>query len=213
MWGPQLLYGGQRTIHRSQFASYLGSPRPQLVRLGSKRLCLMRQLTPILSLTRVVACLNMGALGGWGEGEGEGRGSHRQLTSRLITEVLLSSLELRAAQLTLLERIFSEVSRRTSDPCSNIVLSLGFFFGGGDILILWISLPISLSPAGVVSAILWLNMFTKVYRRKGQVLVKMHAIRTKGRQFENSSDQRDLSPTTALCVSKSGMFTYEAQNV
>lgn len=123
------MYGGQRTIHRSQFASYHGSPRPQLVRLGSKRLCRMRQLTPILSLTRVVACLNMGALGGWGEGEG--RGSHRQLTSRLITEVLLSSLGIRAAQLTLLERIFSEVSRRTSEPCSNIVLSLGFFFGGG----------------------------------------------------------------------------------
>lgn len=126
------MYGGQRTIHRSQFASYHGSPRPQLVRLGSKRLCLMRQLTPILSLTRVVACLNMGALG-VGGGEGEGRGSHRQLTSRLITEMLLSSLEIRAAQLTLLERIFSEVSRRTSDPCSNIVLSLGLFFWGGGI--------------------------------------------------------------------------------
>lgn len=84
---------------------------------------------------------------------------------------------------------------------------------GGGIYSFSEFLSLSLSPAGVVSSILWLNMFTRVYRRKGQVLVKTHAIRTKGRQFENSSDQRDVSPTTALCVSKSGMFTYEAQKV
>lgn len=40
-----------------------------------------------------------------GGGEEKG-GGHRQLTSRFITEVLLSSLEIRAAQLTLLENIF-----------------------------------------------------------------------------------------------------------